>query len=71
MSQEVSLFAFAAALGLLILAFWQGHREREPGRPALVPWTGVQFVALTACVLLLIHLVGLWTGAELIGGRRR
>lgn len=71
MPQEISLVALAAAIALLLFASWQSWRERPPGRPALVPWTGVQFVALTACVLVLIHLIGLWTGAPLEGGRRR
>ncbi len=67
MTEEISLIAFASAFVLLLLAVWQSHRARPPGQLPLIPWTGVQFVALTVCVLLLAHLVSLWTGKPLVG----
>jgi hypothetical protein len=67
MDETVSLSVLGAAVVLLVLAVWQNRRERPPGKLPLIPWMGVQYVALVVVVLVGIHLVGLWTGQELKG----
>jgi len=69
MDETLSLSALGAAVVLLILAVWQTRRERPPGKLPLIPWMGVQYVALVVIILVGIHLVGLWTGQELKGRR--
>jgi hypothetical protein len=67
MTETVSLIVLGLAFVLLVLAVWQNRRERLPGKLSLIPWMGVQYVALVVVILVGIHLVGLWTGQELKG----
>jgi hypothetical protein len=69
MTETVSLSVLGAAVVLLLLAIWQARRERAPGKLPIVPWVGVQYVALVAIIVVTIHLVGLWTGQDLKGRR--
>jgi len=69
MSETTTLIAFLIAAVLFVLAHWQARREREPGRLPLIPWTAVQFVALVGVVLLLAHLISIWSGHPLVGRR--
>lgn len=67
MSFELSLITTVISALLFALATWQGRREREPGRPALFPWHGLQFVALVGMVVFGVHLLSLWTGIDFKG----
>jgi hypothetical protein len=69
MDETVSLSVLGAAVVLLVLAVWQNRRERQPGKLPLIPWTGVQYIAVVAIILIGIHLIGLWTGQDLKGRR--
>ena len=61
-----TIAVLVAALGALGLAIWRQRRAR-PGHPPLVPWGGVQFLAVLAAVLMAAHLVSLLTGSPLAG----
>ncbi len=69
MDDTTSYALFAGALVLLVLSGWQARREHVPGKLPLVPWTALQYLALVASILLLAHLVSIWTGHPLVGRR--
>ena len=56
----------AAALGALGVAIWRQRRTR-PGHPPMVPWGGIQFLAVLSAVLMVAHLVSLLSGTPLAG----
>lgn len=67
MSLTVTL-AGLGAFGLLFLAAnLLSRRPPEPGKVRLLPYEGIQFVALVGVVLLLAHLIGLVTGQPVVG----
>lgn len=68
MSLEITAAVLAVALGVLGASVLRDRRGRDPWRPALIPSWVVQFVALTAAVLMLAHLVTLLSGQP-FGGR--
>lgn len=67
MSFDLSLIITLVSFALFALATWQSRRVREPGRPALFPWHGLQFVALVGIVVFGVHLLSLWTGVDFKG----
>ncbi|MEX0697334.1 MAG: hypothetical protein WEB85_05740 [Dongiaceae bacterium] len=67
MSLAVTLVVLALAAAVFALANWRSRRPRPPGEVSLVPWTGVQFLAAVAIVLMLAHLVTLATGRPFAG----
>ena len=67
MDLTTTTIASAISLTLFVAATWQARRKREPGKPALMPWMAVQFVAAVGVVVFAAHLVSLLTGVELKG----
>jgi hypothetical protein len=43
------------------------RRPQEPGKPRLIPYLALQYVALLVVVLMLGHLISLWTGKPFAG----
>jgi len=62
MSLTTTLILMGAAASLLATAILLERRERKPGRPPLVPYPLLQFLALLAILLLAGHLISLVTG---------
>lgn len=62
-----TLAALAAAAVVFVLALLQHRRPRDLGEVTLLPYGGIQFVALVVAVLMAAHLVTLLTGTPLIG----
>jgi hypothetical protein len=56
------------ALGFAALANWQMRRPFERRWLPVVPWLGVQFLAVAVALIMLAHLVSLLTGQPF--GRR-
>jgi hypothetical protein len=50
------------AVGVAGLANWQMRRPFERRWLPLVPWLGVQFLAVAVALIMLAHLVSLLTG---------
>lgn len=50
------------ALGLAAFANWQMRRPFERRWLPLVPWHGVQFLAVAVALIMMAHLVSLLTG---------
>jgi len=69
MSEATSYWIFGTAVALLALAGWRARRPYEPGRLPVVPWTGVLYLSLVVALLVLAHLISIWTGHPLIGRR--
>lgn len=69
MSNSLSYWLFGIALVLLVLSAWRARRPHVPGQLPLIPWTAVQYVALVVFILMLAHLVSIWSGHPLIGRR--
>lgn len=69
MSDVTSYWLFGIALALLVFSAWRVRRPYLPGQLPLIPWTAVQYVALVATILMLAHLVSVWSGHPLIGRR--
>lgn len=69
MTETVSYIVLGVAFALLVLATWQTRRKREPGKLPIIPWVGVQYVAVVVIIIVSIHVIGLLTGQELKGRR--
>ena len=67
MSLAVTLAVLTFGGALFAGANYMSRKPAEAGNPHLVPWTGLQFVALVVIVLMLAHLVTLMTGTPLQG----
>lgn len=67
MSLNVTLIVLAAAAVVFAAANYLGRRPRELGKLNYIPYTGLQFVALVVMIIMLAHLVTLWTGVPLQG----
>ncbi|MDJ0949004.1 MAG: hypothetical protein QNJ94_08785 [Alphaproteobacteria bacterium] len=67
MSLTVTLIVLALAAALLAFSNYMSRCPTEPGKPRLIPYQGLQFVALIAIVLMLAHLVTLFTGEPFKG----
>ncbi len=69
MGETSSYWVFGIAVALLLLSSWRSRRDHAPGRLPLVPWTAIQYVSLVVAVLLLAHLISIWTGKPFLGRR--
>jgi multisubunit Na+/H+ antiporter MnhE subunit len=54
--------ALVIALGFAALANWQMRRPFERRWLPVIPWLGVQFLAVAVALIMLAHLVSLLTG---------
>jgi len=62
MTLTTTLLLMACAAGLLGYAILRERRGYTPGRPPLVPYTLLQFLAVLALLLLAGHVISLLTG---------
>jgi hypothetical protein len=65
MAATLALLAGAAVLALACNLL--DRRPTEPGKPRLIPYLAIQYVALLVVVLMLGHLITLWTGQPFTG----
>jgi len=63
----VTLVIIGISLSLFTTALVVNRRPATPGRPRMVPWTGVQMVTILITVFMVAHLVSLLTGHPLVG----
>ena len=63
---STTLTILAGSLATFGLALWR-HRRSVPGQPSLIPWGGLQYLALVVAVLMAAHVVTLLTGVPLVG----
>ena len=59
---DVTIATLAIAFGFAALANWQMRRPFERRWLPVVPWLGVQFLAVAIALIMLAHLVSLLTG---------
>lgn len=71
MSLLVTLLILGLALASFAFANWKSRRPPPLGEVRLVPYNGLQFIALVVAVLMLAHLVSLLTGTPLEGRMSR
>jgi hypothetical protein len=57
-----TIAALVIALGLAGFANWQMRRPFERRWLPVVPWLGIQFLAVAIALIMLAHLVSLLTG---------
>ncbi|MGI9418235.1 MAG: hypothetical protein ACR2RA_10410 [Geminicoccaceae bacterium] len=69
MSLTVTLVLLAAALALVAFANWRERQEHPLGKAPLVSYPALQMIGIVFAVLLIAHLVSLWTGQPLRGRR--
>ena len=58
----VTIAVLAVAVGLAAFANWQMRRPFERRWLPVVPWLGVQFLAVAVALIMIAHLVSLLTG---------
>jgi predicted RND superfamily exporter protein len=57
-----TIAALVTAFGFAALANWQMRRPFERRWLPVVPWLGVQFLAVAVVLVMLAHLISLLTG---------
>jgi hypothetical protein len=57
-----TIAALAIALALAVFANWQMRRPFERRWLPVLPWLGIQFLAVAIALIMLAHLVSLATG---------
>jgi hypothetical protein len=67
MGMTATLVALVAAAFLALTCNLLDRRPVEPGKPRLIPYLAIQYVALLVVVLMLGHLITLWTGKPFTG----
>lgn len=69
MSLTITLLLLAAALSLIAYANWRERGERPLGKGPLISYPALQMIGIVVAVLLIAHLISLWTGQPLRGRR--
>ena len=59
---DVTIATLAIAFGFAALANWQMRRPFERRWLPVVPWLGIQFLAVAVALVMLAHLISLLTG---------
>ena len=59
---DVTIATLAIAFGFAALANWQMRRPFEQRWLPVVPWLGIQFLAVAVALVMLAHLISLLTG---------
>lgn len=67
MDAIATLIILAAAAAVFAVATWQHRRPYVPGRVWAPPWLAIMSVTLVVIILMLAHLVTLWTGTPFAG----
>ena len=59
---RTTVASLVVAFGLAALANWQMRRPFDRRWLPVVPWLGVQFIAVAVALIMLAHLISLLTG---------
>jgi hypothetical protein len=59
---RTTVASLVVAFGLAALANWQMRRPFNRRWLPVVPWLGVQFIAVAVALIMLAHLISLLTG---------
>ena len=59
---DVTIATLAIAFGFAALTNWQMRRPFERRWLPVVPWLGIQFLAVAVALVMLAHLISLLTG---------
>jgi hypothetical protein len=59
---DVTIATLAIAFGFAALANWQMRRPFERRWLPVIPWLGIQFLAVAVALVMLAHLISLLTG---------
>ena len=59
---DATIASLVIALGIAALANWQMRRPFQKRWLPVVPWLGVQFVAVAVLLVMAAHLISLLTG---------
>lgn len=62
MGLGITLAVLALAAVILAAATFISHRPVEPGQVRLLPYGGIQFLAIVAIIVTLAHLISLLSG---------
>jgi hypothetical protein len=63
-SLTATIVTLVIALAIAAFANWQMRRPFDKRFLPVVPWLGVQFVAVTVLLIMTAHLISLLTGKE-------
>lgn len=69
MSLILTLVLLAAALTLVGLANWRERQPRQLDKTPLISYPLVQMIGIVVVILMVAHLVSLFTGQQLQGRR--
>ncbi len=69
MGLGVTTAILAAAFALLAVAIYMNRKPVELGRVRMIPYGGLQFLAIAAILVTTAHLISLLTGTPLISRR--
>lgn len=67
LSLTATLSILGASAFVIAIAQVRERRKYVPGRPSLIPWIPLQFVAILVAILMIAHLVTFVTGQPLEG----
>ncbi len=67
MGLGLTLAIFLAAFGVFAGAIVISRRPVETGHVRMIPYGGVQFLAIAVVLVTAEHLISLWTGEPLVG----
>lgn len=67
MTMTVTVSILIVSFAIAAFSNYKTRRPYEPGKLPWIPYTAVQFVAILVFVLMLGHLITLWTGTPFIG----
>ncbi len=67
MTLTVTLVVLGTAVVLGGLSNVMARRPSEPGKPRMIPYLAIQYLAILVVVLMLAHLITLWTGKPFTG----
>ncbi len=67
MGLELTIAILVGACALFVAAIYISRRPIEPGQVRLIPYGGLQFLAIAAILVTAAHLISLLSGQPLIG----
>lgn len=70
MGETTTLIVLGIAAIITVAANLMSRRPYEPGRLPLIPYAAVQFIGVVVILLMLAHLITIWTGTPFVGRSR-